>query len=264
MEAESPLIRKAATAAPDEAAIERRVVRYWNARAEGFAETREAELGSGEAALWLREILPAIRRYDTPRVLDIGTGTGFFPILLSKFGVRATGIDLAPEMVAEARKLALRHGFADHDFRVMNAEETDFSDSSFDIVLTRNLTWTLPSLPRAYREWYRILSPGGTLLNFDADYGLVNFARLTGELEAEGVENAHEGLEAEELRACDEIKDSLPVSAMRRPEWDEVLLAEAGFTSVSTDLGLSDRVYPVRDSTWNPVPMFRIEAKKPL
>lgn len=264
MEAQSPLIGTAFAAVLDEDAVEDRVVRYWNARAEGFAETREAELGSDEAALWLAEILPVLRRYGSPRVLDIGTGTGFFPILLSKLGIRATGIDLAPEMVSEARKLALRHGFANHDFRVMNAEETEFEAGTFDVILTRNLTWTLPSLPRAYREWFRVLASGGTLLNFDADYGLVNFARLTGELEEEGVENAHEGLEAEELRACDEIKDSLPVSSMRRPEWDEVLLAESGFTSVETDLGLSDRVYPVRDSTWNPVPMFRIEARKPL
>ena len=58
----------------------------------------------------------------------------------------------------------------DVQFQVMDAEKTDFAEDSFDALVTRNLTWTLPHVGEAYREWFRILKPGGVLINFDADY----------------------------------------------------------------------------------------------
>jgi ubiquinone/menaquinone biosynthesis C-methylase UbiE len=55
-------------------------------------------------------------------------------------------------------------------FKIMDAEELDFASESFDALVTRNLTWTLPHIEKAYHEWFRILKPGGVLINFDADY----------------------------------------------------------------------------------------------
>ena len=51
----------------------------------------------------------------------------------------------------------------------MNAEALCFEDSSFDIVISRNLTWNLPDPDKAYAEWTRILKSGGLLLNYDAN-----------------------------------------------------------------------------------------------
>ena len=58
----------------------------------------------------------------------------------------------------------------DIDFRQMDAQQLEFENETFDVVLSRNLTWTLPEPETAYAEWYRVLKPGGVLLNFDADY----------------------------------------------------------------------------------------------
>ena len=33
----------------------------------------------------------------------------------------------------------------------------------------------LPDAQKAYKEWMRVLKPGGVLLNFDANYGAVDF-----------------------------------------------------------------------------------------
>ena len=41
----------------------------------------------------------------------------------------------------------------------------NFQDESFDVVISRNLTWTLPEAAQAYKEWSRVLKPGGLLLN---------------------------------------------------------------------------------------------------
>ena len=45
--------------------------------------------------------------------------------------------------------------------------DPEFSDGTFDVLVTRNLTWTLPDAgKKAYREWSRVLKEDGVLLNF--------------------------------------------------------------------------------------------------
>lgn len=59
------------------------------------------------------------------RILDVGCGTGFFTILLAKEGHQVTGIDLTPDMITHAKKLAEEEK-ADCQFAVMDAENPDF------------------------------------------------------------------------------------------------------------------------------------------
>lgn len=105
-------------------------------------------------------------------------------------------------MIAEA-KAAAAHFDVNAEFRVMNAQALDFEDETFDLILTRNLTWTLPDARTAYSEWFRVLKKGGRLINFDADYGSVSFESLTHDLKDQGVENAHKGLSDNSLAECD-------------------------------------------------------------
>ena len=46
----------------------------------------------------------------------------------------------------------------------MDAENPDFPDGTFDVIVSRNLTWTLPDAEHAYQEWFRVLKPGGHLV----------------------------------------------------------------------------------------------------
>ena len=125
------------------------------------------------------------------------------------------------------------------------------------------MVWTLPDPKAAYREWLRLLRPGGKLLVFDADYGAVSFTDLTAELEADGIENAHEGIGETRLNECDEIKAALSISRERRPAWDKATLEALGFAAVDADETLSRRIYLEQDEAWNPVPMFVVRAEKP-
>ena len=149
--------------------IKHRVTHYWSHRAEGFETQRLREFESEKKDRWLNELAKYLPQGRPLRVLDIGTGTGFFACLMAEEGHEAIGIDLTPEMIDHARHMAAVLGLDAH-FQIMDAEETDFASESFDVLVTRNLTWTLPHIARAYREWYRILKPGGVLINFDADY----------------------------------------------------------------------------------------------
>ena len=149
--------------------IEDRVQQYWTQRAHDFGAVRKNELGSASGRRWLREIEQSLPSERPLEILDVGTGTGFFAVLLAQAGHHVEGIDLTPSMLEEAEALCAQLEL-DIPFRRMDAQALDYGDSCFDVVLSRNLTWTLPDPEQAYREWFRVLRPGGVLLNFDADY----------------------------------------------------------------------------------------------
>ena len=76
--------------------------------------------------------------------------------LLAQQGHEVLGVDLTPDMIERSKELAEEEG-ADCIFQVMDAENLTFADETFDVVISRNLTWTLPDANRAYREWLRVL-----------------------------------------------------------------------------------------------------------
>lgn len=134
--------------------LDGRIRRYWTRRSDAFGQVRREELQSDKSSLWRAEILPWLpRREDGTalRILDLGTGAGFFAILLAQAGCEVTGVDLSEGMLAQAAALADEAGCT-VDWRCMSATELDFEDASFDGVLARNLTWTLTDPEAAYAE----------------------------------------------------------------------------------------------------------------
>jgi len=247
--------------------IKHDVVHYWARRADDFEKQRMREMRSAKRERWLHEI----RRYlpgKAPergipgngklRVLDLGTGTGFFAFLMAEEGHEVTGIDLTPEMIGGARHTAQLLG-QDVRFEVMDAERPRFAPESFDVLLTRNLTWTLPHMERAYRSWYELLSPGGVLINFDADY-----CRAADEDEAQELpeNHAHKMLSEEMRQESDSIMMELSAYQLARPQWDVQLMVEAGFERISVDMGVYRRIYREIDEFYNPTPIFALAAYK--
>ena len=149
--------------------LEKRVQRYWTQRSHDFGTVRRNELEDEMGRKWFQELEKHLPENGKLKVLDVGTGTGFFAVLLAQAGYRVEGVDLTPAMLEEARALAAQRGM-DITFREMDAQALDYEDGCFDAVISRNLTWTLPDPERAYGQWFRVLKPGGVLLNFDADY----------------------------------------------------------------------------------------------
>lgn len=241
-----------------ETQIEQRVKNYWTARSHDFGTVRKNELESDMGKRWLEEI-----EHHLPKgkldILDVGTGTGFFAILLARLGHRVTGIDLTPAMIAESRALAGSMGL-DIDFRQMNAQELSFEEERFDVVISRNLTWTLPEPQKAYSQWYRVLKKGGVLLNYDADYAENVRSESTQNCSvAPDSPYGHVGMTEKLREENDAITLALDIGK-KRPEWDAQVLRELGVRACSTDLHVGARVLGASDLV--NAPMFGIFARK--
>lgn len=234
-----------------------RIVNYWEKRSDSFLVQKRQELHSAMAERWMKEIRGQLPEGKKLRILDVGCGAGFFSILLAKEGHQVTGIDLTPDMIKNARLLAEEEKVS-CEFQVMDAENPEFQEETFDVVISRNLTWTLPHVQHAYQEWIRVLKKGGILLNFDANYGITDFSNV-----ADLPENhAHNILGDDMMRECEEIKRQLPISSYSRPAWDLETLGALELKEFKLDLGISSRIYLEKDAFYNPTPLFMLRTTK--
>lgn len=105
----------------------------------------------------------------TDHVLDAGCGIGGSSIWLAKhIGCRATGITVSAEQVRHARRNAERHGVADRvHFEVADFLKTPFPDESFDVVWAVESSCYAVDKRDFFREAYRLLKKGGTLIACD-------------------------------------------------------------------------------------------------
>ncbi|MFV8834809.1 methyltransferase domain-containing protein [Aquisalimonas sp.] len=99
------------------------------------------------------------------RVLEVGVGTG---ISLPDYhpSTRIVGIDISPEMLAKAEVRAREEcpeGQVE-DLLVMDAEELDFPDDSFDSVVAMYVASVVPNPDRLVSEMRRVCKPGGDIL----------------------------------------------------------------------------------------------------
>lgn len=239
--------------------IKEKVTGYWTKRADSFFDIRCRELKSNKAERWLHEMERLLPHDKKLNILDIGCGAGFFEVILGKCGHYVTGIDLTMDMVDHTSRMIQQFGLDENNVKAlpMDAEMLTFPDSTFDVVVSRNLTWTLPHPIHAYQEWFRVLKPDGILLNFDAEYAKNAHRWL------KSPENlAHRDIPEELKDECHGIYHMLAISSLDRPEWDAEVLKQAGFSRVEIDIDFGNRIFKEQDEFYIPDRMFRIAAFK--
>lgn len=121
--------------------------------------------GPGCFAHYGRRLVEVVGVEPGQRVLDVATGRGavLFPAA-ERVGAagEVIGIDLAEGMVRAAHTAVTRRHLPAR-VRVMDAEQLDFPDGSFDAVLCGFGIMFFPNLPGALAEFRRVLKPGGRL-----------------------------------------------------------------------------------------------------
>jgi len=223
------------------------ISRYWDKQSAIWSEEKKEAWSQPVTQRWLTYFKDLLPKLKGNKVLEVGTASGYFANILAMAGYEVAAVDISPAMIDEARAVSADLNLAT-DYRVMDAQQLDFAANSFDLVFTRLMTWTTPDVEAFYREVYKMLRPGGLLLNFDGDFGNYTFTQ-----------EGHEKYPADIMEQANIIKSRLDISRHKRPERDIAILQQCGFVNVQADLTTQAGILDQDSSD-----LFLVQAVKPV
>lgn len=240
---------------------------YWSNSARSYDGYIQEEMQSFKRKAWQEKVLSNAPNKEKLDILDVGTGPGFFPVILSELGHCITGIDMAKSMLEIARE-NIQAAAQEAIIMEMDASETDFDDESFDLVISRNVTWTLNDPQKAYREWFRILKKSGRLLIFDSNW-FHHYYNADQKKKVDALAREYEkryGRNHDTFiyeKETDQYRLTRPLSKEKRPDWDVVYLDKIGFKEIIVEENIMDDVYDEGEKyRYGVTPLFMIRAEK--
>ncbi len=118
-------------------------------------------MSGGLHRLWKDRFVAKVKPRPGEQILDMAGGTGDIAFRMAAKGAKITVSDINADMLGVGEERARDRGIAGLTWQVQNAENLDFSDSSFDaytiVFGIRNVT----DIPAALREAHRVLKRGG-------------------------------------------------------------------------------------------------------
>lgn len=166
------------------------------------------ELGADEDKACLADLAPEFQFHSGMAILDIGAGTGEMCKIMRQIdGLNLTALEPCAPMRAkliakpELNNISVVDGFSD------SADDRSlFAESSFDVIVSRQLVNGLFDPLTAFQNWHHWLVAGGTIVVID---GLYNRQAWAGPMQQE--------------------VDSLPMSACQTMAMTPYLLESVGF-----------------------------------
>src|SRR5215472_2414211 len=142
------------TTAPDITALKAKVREAWMAGDFGVI-ARYAEAAE-------EEFIARLKLTPGTHVLDVASGTGNTAIPAARTGAAVVGVDIAPNLLVQARERAREAG-VQVEFREGDAEQLAFPDGSFDMIISIFGAMFAPRPERVASELLRVCRPGGTI-----------------------------------------------------------------------------------------------------
>jgi len=118
-----------------------------------------------------QEFLQFVKSGPEKRILDVGSGAGFFTSDLAKAvgpSGWVCGIDISNQMLNLARKRCAQQPWV--EFRQADATRLPFQEQHFDVVVSMQVLEYVIDIRTALSEFYRVLRPGGQVVLMDTDW----------------------------------------------------------------------------------------------
>jgi SAM-dependent methyltransferase len=139
---------------PDLPALKARQKATWESG--DFGQVAKFTMPTGE------EFMSRIELWPGARVLDAACGTGNLATIAARRGCQVWGLDIASNLIAQARERAQRESLA-IDFTQGDVEAMPYEDASFDAVVSMFGVMFAPRPDVVIRELCRVAKPGGLI-----------------------------------------------------------------------------------------------------
>ena len=111
-----------------------------------------------------RENLALLRKFhpidSASRILEIGTGLGWFQVMCLRNGVQCEGVELSPQLLEHALRLGEQYGLQ-LKIQLGNIEDTDIGLSRYDCIIAESVLEHVPDWKRTIHKVYHALKPRG-------------------------------------------------------------------------------------------------------
>jgi 2-polyprenyl-3-methyl-5-hydroxy-6-metoxy-1,4-benzoquinol methylase len=104
-----------------------------------------------------------LRKVDASmRILEVGTGTGWFPLLCKANGLQCKGLEISPQLVEFAMQMGKRNGIVP-DIELGNVEDGEIGIEQYDIIIASSVFEHVEHWRAGLAKIYAALKPGGVL-----------------------------------------------------------------------------------------------------
>lgn len=175
-------------------------------------------------------------RFRDRLVLDIGCGPGWLTVNYAINGAKVYAVDLTERAVNLTREF-LRYRGVSANVATGNAEELEFKDNYFDLVVASGVLHHTPDAFMAFKEAYRVLKPGGVakitlyykgILHHKLIFGLVRIVMRFFKIKHPGADLSAKSRDIDDfIRQYDGTNNPIGIGEPYK-EWS-VMLRQAGF-----------------------------------
>src|SRR5262249_30761432 len=124
------------------------------------------DIALDERAPQFENQMAAIGRFTkltpTTKILEIGTGAGWFPIHCAVNGFSCKGLEISPQLIELAKENGRKQG-VDPDIELGNLEDYPLPPNFYDVVMASSVFEHVEDWRTGVRKVFETLKPGGLL-----------------------------------------------------------------------------------------------------